>query len=101
MAKKRIDKTKITTLEVAYHRNGVSGDGFHVVRFIDPDEGNDVMVGIVFKAPGHVAVLSVNRLAGLGGREATVAFGVNSYRGDVYAPFLRRAAAQFEKEARS
>ena len=87
---------KLTILEVAYHRNGISGEGFHAVRFIDPAEGNDVMLGIVFKEPGYVAVLSVNMLAGLD-QEATVAFGVNSYRGDVYAPALRRAI----KEAQS
>ena len=89
-------KQTLSILEVAYHRNGVSGEGFHAVRFQDPSEGNDVMVGIVFKEPGYVAVLSVNKLAGLG-QEATVAFGVNSYRGDVYAPALRRAI----KEAQS
>jgi hypothetical protein len=88
---------KLTILEVAYHRNGISGEGFNAVRFIDPAEGQDVMVGIVFEAAGHVAVLSVNKLAGLGGREATVAFGANSYRGDVYAAALRAAV----KEAQS
>ena len=88
---------KITVYEVAYHRNGVGGAPFHAVRFADQQhEKGTVMVGIVFEEPGHVAVLSVNKLAGLG-QEATVAFGVNSYRGDVYAPALRRAI----KEAQS
>lgn len=71
---------------IAHHRNGIAGAPFHAVLFHDPDEG--AMLGIVFDARDHVAVLNLEKLA-LG----TVAFGVNSWRGDRYEPPLRRAVA--------
>lgn len=71
---------------VAYHRNGISGAPFHVLLFRDPDEGR--MLGIVFDAGHHVAVLNLDKLA-LG----NIAFGVNSWRGDRYEPALRAAVA--------
>ena len=40
----------IKILEVAFHRNGVAGEGFHVVRFKSDDQ---TMAGIVFEASGH------------------------------------------------
>jgi hypothetical protein len=81
--------------EVAHHRNGVGGAPFYAVRFADPAECPGVMLGIVFQQAGQVAVLSVNKLAGLG-QEATVAFGENSWRGDVYEPALRAAIKEAE-----
>ncbi len=71
------------------HRNGISGAPFHVVIFHDPDEGR--MLGIVFEEKHHVAVFNLDKLA-LG----NIAFGVNSWRGDVYEPDLRRAIAENE-----
>ena len=75
---------------IAYHRNGVSGEPFHAVIFRDPDEGR--MVGVVFDAPHHVAVFQLDKLA-LG----TVAFGVNSWRGERYEPCLRRLIATADR----
>lgn len=46
------------------------------------------MLGVVFDEPYHVAVFNLSKLA-LG----NIAFGVNSWRGDVYEPLLRRAIA--------
>ena len=71
------------------HRNGISGAPFHVLIFNDPDAGR--MVGIVFEREHHVAVFNLDKLA-LG----NIAFGENSWRGDVYEPFLRQAIAKNE-----
>jgi hypothetical protein len=53
-------------LDVAFHRNGVGGAGFHVVLFKPaPDlddrwHGDDVFMAVVFDAPGHVAVMRLS-----------------------------------------
>lgn len=74
--------------EVAYHRNGVGGEGFHVVRFTArEDDQVHHMVGIVFDGVGQCAVLDVHQTAA-----GNIAFGQgNSWRGDVYEAALRRA----------
>ncbi len=78
---------KLTIETVAYHRNGVCGAPFHAILFRDPDEGP--MLGVVFDAPHHVAAFHRDKLA-----QATVAFGVNSWRGDRYEPALRAAVRE-------
>lgn len=75
---------------IQHHRNGVSGAPFHVLLFRDPDEGR--MLGVVFGQEHHVAVFNLDKLA-LG----NIAFGVNSWRGDRYEPFLRLAIAGWEQ----
>jgi len=75
---------KIKILEKEYHRNGVSGVGFNVVKFKDPDEGE--MVGIVFPTKGCVAVFNLEKLA-----QGDIEFGSNSWRGDIYETQLRAA----------
>lgn len=85
-------KVKIKVSQVAYHRNGVSGAGFHVVSFVDLTWGTKNatnMIATVFGQGGHVAVLDVDGLA-------DVSFGVNSHRGDIYEGVLRHAIADFE-----
>ncbi len=76
---------EIEVLEVARHRNGgEEGEPFHVVTF-DLEDGRP-MIAIVFDEPGHVAVLDRVK-AGLG----EIAYGANSWRGEVYEEALRRA----------
>lgn len=67
-------------LEIQYHRNGVSGNGFHAVRF--EFEGKN-MLAMVFPEPGNVGVLCIDDLptAGIGRG--------NRYRGDAFEPELR------------
>lgn len=77
--------------EIAYHRNGISGTGFHVIRFRSA-EGNE-MVGIVFPEEGAVAVLDIAMLA-----DGNIAFARgNSWRGDNFADDLRNAISEAEK----
>ena len=83
----------ITLLKIDRHRNGIGGAPFNAIVFADTGEGASVKVAIVFDAPGHTAVLDINKLV-----ECDVAFGSNSWRGDAYEPHLRRAIAKHERE---
>jgi hypothetical protein len=77
---------KIRIIDFERHRNGICGAPFHVVLFEDTGDENTRKVGILFEEPYHCAVLDVAKLA-----EGRIAFGINSYRGDVFEPALRKA----------
>lgn len=85
---------KLSIEQIHFHRNGVCGAPFHVLRFRDPDAGP--MLGIVFDEPYHVAVFQFAELA-----DGNIAFGRNSWRGDRYEPHLRDAIAAHRKEVQS
>jgi hypothetical protein len=76
-------------LAIDYHRNGIGGAPFHVILFEDRGEDGSRKVAVVFDEPWHTAVLDVAKLAA-----GDIAFGSNSWRGDVYEPALRRAIAR-------
>lgn len=99
----------IQVQEVAYHRNGVAGEGFHVVRFTLTEGGmphpnlvgavvggvvHPHMVGIVFdSAAGRVAVLDADMVV-VGGN---IAFARgNSWRGDQFEGTLRDSIKAYE-----
>lgn len=92
---------RITNLELKtmdYHRNGISGVGFHVAVFVDhhPDEGKAMtMLGILFDNDEECYCCAFN-LKKLG--EGNVAFGDNSFRGDYYEDMMRSWAADYDKE---
>lgn len=87
----------IKVQEVAYHRNGISGEGFHAVRFQwNAGEGVENFVATVFDGSGRCAVLSLDRIAGDG-----VAFGTNSWRGDAVEPELRLAIKNYNRRVRA
>ncbi len=74
-----------------YHRNGISGTGFHVAIFEDDSNKGARMVGIVLprecdEAYGLINcfVFDLDKLA-----TGDIAFGSNSWRGDRYAAGLR------------
>lgn len=50
------------------------------------------MLGIVFEQKYHVAVFNLDKLA-LG----NIAFGENSFRGDQYEPYLRKAITTLDQ----
>ncbi len=81
-------------IEGAYHRNGIGGEPFHVVLFESDfeDARGEVMLGVVFDAPGAVAVLNM-RFLDLG----IVAFRENSHRGDRYEADLRAWVKSFDR----
>jgi len=80
----------IEVLEVARHRNGVCGLGFHVVLFRwtpeDLDEPEQFLA-TVFDEPGACAVIGLDRIADMG----VLFAGGNSWRGDRFEGVLRRA----------
>ena len=82
-------------LNIAHHRNGISGNSFYVVTFKDEESvGVDhEMVAVVFEEQGSVAVLDVNLL-----HTGDIAFGSNSWRGDVYEKRLRAAIVVYERQ---
>lgn len=81
---------KVEVVTVEHHRNGISGEPFHVVLFnwTDDDGRARKMLATVFSAPMATAVLDVEQAA-----RGEVGFGVNSWRGDQFDAALRRAIA--------
>ena len=77
---------RLKIMDIATHRNGISGEPFDVVLFHD---GTSKKVGVVFYAPFHCAVLDITMLS-----VGNITFGINSWRGDQYEPYLRKAAAR-------
>lgn len=78
-----IDASVFVT-DIAYHRNGVTGNGFHSVLFT-----HDGMkfIATVFPEAGFVAVLS--------SEETTEGGVVSSWRGDTFEAALREAIAVY------
>ena len=83
--------TKMKVQEIARHRNGISGNGFDVVKFSTRADGN--MIAIVFESAGDCAVFNLDKLA-----EGKIAFGENSWRGDNYESALRRSIDNWERK---
>jgi len=77
---------KLKIIDIAFHRNGISGAPFHVVLFDDRCNDGRRMMAIVFEADGQCAVLDVAKLAA-----GDIAFGSNSWRGAEYQWRLRKA----------
>ena len=77
---------RISVIDWAYHRNGICGAPFHVALFDDTGDENTRKVGILFEQSAHCAVLDVAKLAA-----GSIAFGLNSYRGDAFEEQLRNA----------
>lgn len=80
---------------IAYHRNGICGAPFWVVRFVGSCEKGhrERFIATVFAEPrGACAVLSLEKLAA----DGDIAFGSNSWRGDHFEPELRAACEAWE-----
>ena len=74
--------------EVAFHRNGICGEGFHAIRFTyAPDGKPEHFLAIVFDTTGQCAVIGIDRLSEMGVRFAEG----NSWRGDYFEHELREA----------
>lgn len=70
---------KLDIKSIEYHRNGISGVGFHVVRWT---ENRHNMLACVFKDPGHLAVLDLDDLT-------------QCWRGDHYEADLWKAVKKY------
>ena len=86
--------------QVSFHRNGITGAGFHAVLFEGQHNGESLgeFVATVFTRPGNVAVLRVPDLLD---PKAGVMFGKNSWRGDTFEPELRAAINRADKDGSS
>jgi hypothetical protein len=90
---------RITSYELKkmdYHRNGISGVGFHVAVFIDhhSDEGKAMMMlGVLFDNDRecYCCAFSLKKLA-----EGNISFGDNSFRGDHYGDMMRAWAEDYD-----
>lgn len=65
------------------HTNG-SAAPFTLAVVDDPEDGDTKLV-VMFEQPGHIAVLSLDRLL-----EEDISLKTNSFRGDRYEPRLRQ-----------
>lgn len=74
----------LTVKEIAWHRNGISGAGFYLVRFTfsDAQFTDEPLLATVFPEPGHVAVINPTNVE-------------SKWRGDNFEAELRRACKQF------
>ena len=83
---------KITFHNFDHHRNGIFGEPFYIFLFDDSENTGRRKLGILFEEPHHCAVLDVAQLA-----EGDIAFGSNSWRGDVYEPHFRKALTNVQE----
>jgi hypothetical protein len=86
---------KLKLVSVAYHRNGVCGNGFTVCIFKWKDGvKNRRMVATLFEEEGSCAVFDLDEL-----NKENIAFAKgNSWRGDEFEPQLRKMISIKEKE---
>ena len=82
--------------KVAFHRNGIAGEGFYVVSFkVD----NINLIGIVFDGKGQVAVLEQEPLGkGVIGGASEIASNNNAWRGDTFEKELREAVEKYSSK---
>ena len=85
---------KLTINAIAYHRNGICGAPFAVILFEDSGPEASRKVAILFDGPGLCAVLDLAKLA-----SGDIAFGSNSWRGDVFEQPLRDAIRPSRKSS--
>jgi hypothetical protein len=82
----------LTIKSIDYHRNGISGLGFHVALFkTDYADCKGLMMGVVFSEVGACAVFDVDKIA-----NEDIEFMSNSWRGDWFEHDLRAAIKEFE-----
>lgn len=87
--------------QIAYHRNGISGCGFHVVTFIDRTDWPQPMIAVVFDtdyADDGCLTAVLNRDQIDAGEIASFGVsGLNAYRGDYYDGWLREQIKTYQE----
>jgi hypothetical protein len=76
-------------VSVVYHRNGVGGQGFHVVKFVEPEYGT--LLGVVFPKDTDDSVGAV-MCSVIDPTDAERCF-----RGDHYSEWLRAEVAKWQE----
>lgn len=76
-----MNSVKFKIHDLAYHRNGVHGNGFAVVLFSDNTRGPAIaskkFMAVLFEEPGNAAILNCAKLS-----RSNIAFGENSWRSE-------------------
>jgi hypothetical protein len=87
---------KLSVHNVAYHRNGIGGEGFYIVLFQDTEHNPDGrMVAIHFPHDQDIytAILDIDQLAA-----GNIAFAEgNSWHGDYYHPFMTEVIRHYNQ----
>jgi len=86
--------SKCDIIEVARHRNGISGEPFYVIRFTYIAQ-NIHMVAIVFEEPKHIAVFDADLLG-----QGEIRFCYNSWAGVWFEAEMRQAIKRHEQANR-
>src|SRR5438270_3935655 len=79
----------IKVKQIAYHRNGTSGEGFHVVKF---SSGKQNMLATVFETHGRIAIFDIALLV-----QGNITPGENSWRAEDFEQDVRTAIAAYEQ----
>lgn len=93
----RIKNLELKSID--YHRNGISGVGFHVAVFVDHNPNGDgksyTMLGVLFDNDDecYCCAFNLELLA-----KENVAFGDNSFRGDYYVDMMRQWSSNYDKQ---
>jgi hypothetical protein len=80
-------KNHLRVIKHEYHRNGISGNGFHVVIFdwTEPNDAQKNMCAFLFEETGSIAVTQIDML-----KEHNIEFACgNSWRGDHFEGAIR------------
>lgn len=87
-----MSKSTIKVDEVSFHRNGISGEGFHAVLFRERDGRHwRKFLATVFADRGVLSVICLDMLP-----EHGVNSVFNAWRGDYYEADLRQYITQWE-----
>jgi len=80
-------KNHLRVIKHEYHRNGICGNGFHVVIFdwTEPNDAQKNMCAFLFEETGSIAVTQIDML-----KEHSIEFACgNSWRGDHFEGAIR------------
>ena len=80
-------KNHLQVIKHEYHRNGICGNGFHVVIFdwTEPNDAQKNMCAFLFEETGSIAVTQIDML-----KEHNIEFACgNSWRGDHFEGAIR------------
>lgn len=83
-----ISKSPLKVIKHDYHRNGISGNGFHVVIFDwnEPNHTQKNMCAFIFEETGSIAVTQIDML-----KDHNIEFACgNSWRGDHFEAAIRK-----------
>lgn len=83
-----MNTVKFKIHNLAFHHNGISGNGFTVVLFSDNTRGRAIaqkkFMAVLFDEPGNIAVFNCTKLS-----QSNIAFGENSWRAEDFEEELR------------